>query len=56
MKIETPIIVLSGEIKAETVKLLKPLGVSGFVTKSDNFEMKLREEMAKVLGDDPYLF
>ena len=56
MKIDTPIIVLSVEIKAETVRLLKTLGVSGFVTKSENVEMRLREELAKVLGDDPYTF
>jgi len=50
MKVKTPIIVLSGEIKAETVIALKPFGISGFVIKSDDFERRLDEEVDKSLS------
>jgi CheY-like chemotaxis protein len=50
LKLETPIIVLSGEIKIETVVALKPLGVSGFIAKADDFVERLNEEVNKALG------
>jgi CheY-like chemotaxis protein len=52
MRLTTPIIVLSGEIKAETVLNLKPLGVSAFVAKGEEFQQKLKQEIARVLGED----
>ena len=50
MMLNTPIIVLSGEIVIDTVISLKPFKVSGFVTKSTDFESRLIEEVDKVLG------
>jgi DNA-binding response OmpR family regulator len=55
MKVDTPIIVLSGEIKIDTIVSLRPLGVAGFVAKSDDFEPRLLEELAKVLKGDSHL-
>ena len=50
MKMDTPIIVLSGEIVVDTVVSLKPLNVSGFVAKTTDFESRLIEEVDKVFG------
>ena len=52
MKVDTPIIVLSAEIKIDTIVSLRPLGVAGFVAKADDFEPRLLEEIAKVLKED----
>ena len=51
MKVEVPIIVLSGEIKSEVMLRLKPLGISAFVTKSDEFVFRLSEEVDKALTE-----
>ena len=52
MKLETPIVVLSGEIKVDTVVSLKPLNVAGFVAKASDFESRVAEEVDKVLGNE----
>lgn len=52
LKLETPIIILSGEITAATVLTMKPLGVSGFVAKGENFSVVLLLEIARVLGEE----
>ena len=49
LQIKTPIIVMSGEITTDTLKSLQNLGISGFVTKSEDFDTKLSLEVAKVL-------
>ena len=49
LKLEIPIIVLTGEITTDTVFALQPLGVSGFVAKSENFGVKLIEEIRRAL-------
>ena len=51
MKVKVPIIVLSGEIKTEVMLRLKPLGVSAFVTKSDDFLLRLSDEVDKALSE-----
>ena len=50
MKLEVPIIVLSGEIKTEVMLRLKTLGISAFVAKSDEFISRLSEEVDKALS------
>ena len=50
MHLDTPIVVLSGEIVVDTVISLKPFNVSGFVAKSTDFEARLIEEVDKVFG------
>jgi len=50
LNIEVPIIVLSGEIKQETVQILTPLGISGFVAKTEAFAQRLVGEVERVLG------
>ena len=49
LKLATPIIVLSGEIKVQTVLDMKPLDVSAFVAKGEDFEEKLIEEVTRIL-------
>ena len=49
LELKTPIIILSGEITLETIKEMKPLGVAGYVAKTDDFEAKLCQEVANVL-------
>lgn len=49
LRLTTPIVVLSGEIKAQTVFDMKPLDVSAFVAKGEDFEEKLIEEITRVL-------
>ncbi len=49
LRLNTPIIVLSGEITQNILTLLMPLGVSGFVSKSEHFVDKLLEELNKAL-------
>lgn len=51
LQLTTPIIVLSGEITANTVLSMKPLGVSGFVAKGEDFEWKLSLEIDKVMEE-----
>ena len=51
LHLETPIIILSGEITVETVLSMKPLGVSGFVAKGEDFETRLVQEIAGVLPE-----
>lgn len=51
LKLTTPIIVVSGEIKVNTVLDLKPLGVSGFVTKGEDFSSRLTQEVTRVLEE-----
>ena len=50
LEVSTPIIILSGEITARTILELKPLGVSGFVAKGDDFLRKLIEEVGRALA------
>lgn len=50
MQLKTPIIILSGEITQATVLSMKPLGVEGFVAKSEDFSMVLLLEIERVLG------
>ena len=50
LQLDTPIVVLSGEIKSDTVVQLRALAVSNFVSKTADFEKRLLEEIAKVLG------
>ena len=49
LQLDTPIVVLSGEIKSETVVQLRALAVTNFVSKTADFEKRLLEEIAKVL-------
>ncbi len=51
MKINVPIIVLSGEIKPEVMVRLKTLEISAFVAKSDEFVFRLSEEVDKALSE-----
>ncbi len=53
MKVDVPIIVLSGEIKTEVMVRLKTLGISAFVAKSADFISRLSEEVDKVLSPQP---
>ena len=50
MKIKVPIIVLSGSIEPKVIQRLKPLGISAFVAKSEQFLFRLSEEVDKVLS------
>ena len=50
LALTTPIIILSGEITTATILETKPLGVAGYVAKSEHFEDKLSWEVARVLG------
>jgi DNA-binding response OmpR family regulator len=50
LELSTPIIILSGEITARTIMELKPLGISGFVAKGDDFVPKLIEEVGRALA------
>ena len=50
LELDTPIIILSGEITRETILTMTPLKVSGYVAKGEDFESKLIIEIAKVLG------
>ena len=52
LQLDTPIIILSGEITAATVLTMKPLGVSGFVAKGEDFAMVLLLEIARVLEEE----
>ena len=52
MKVKVPIIVLSGEINLEVMLRLKPLGISAFVAKSDEFVIRLSEEVDKALSEE----
>jgi CheY-like chemotaxis protein len=52
LQLDTPIIIVSGEIQEETREKLEPLGVSGFVAKEEDFEPKLTGEIARVLGGE----
>ena len=52
LRLDTPIIILSGEITAATVLTMKPLGVSGFVAKGEDFAMVLLLEIARVLEEE----
>ncbi len=51
MRLETPIIILSGEITAATVKAMSPLGVEGYVAKGEDFSLVLLLEIERVLGE-----
>ena len=51
LHLETPIIILSGEITVETVLSMKPLGVSGFVAKGEDFETRLVQEISGILPE-----
>ena len=50
LRLETPIIVLSGEITKEILLSLKDLDISGFVAKTEDFDVKLLEEVDKALN------
>ncbi|MCZ6636241.1 MAG: response regulator [bacterium] len=50
LRLETPIIVLSGEITTDTLTSLQPLGISGFVAKTEDFDIKLLREVDRVLN------
>ena len=50
MEIKTPVIVISSEIKADTVVELQPYGISAYVAKSEDFVQRLSEEVDKVLS------
>ena len=50
LRLETPIIVLSGEITKHTLISLKDLDISGFVAKTEDFDVKLLEEVDKALN------
>ena len=52
LQVDTPIIVLSGEITQDVLRSLRTLDISGFVTKSDDFEVKLLKEVRKALNAD----
>ena len=49
MQLDTPIVVLSGEIKSDTVIQLRSLEVYNFVSKTADFEVRSLE-VAKALG------
>ena len=51
LHLDTPIIILSGEITVETVLSMKPLGVSGFVAKGEDFETRLVQEIDGILPE-----
>ena len=51
MKVKVPIIVLSGSIEPKVMQRLKPLGISAFVAKSEQFVFRLSEEVDKVLAE-----
>ena len=51
LHLETPIIILSGEITVDTVLSMKPLGVSGFVAKGEDFETRLVQEITAILPE-----
>ena len=51
LQLTTPIIILSGEIKVNTVIEMKPLDVSGFVAKGRDFESRLIHEVNRVLRE-----
>ena len=51
LELDTPIIILSGEITRDTIREMVPLKVSNFVAKGDDFEAKLTAEIAKVLRE-----
>ena len=53
LQLDVPIIILSGEITAQTVVTMKPLGVSGFVAKGEDFGVVLLLEVARVLEEEP---
>ncbi|HJP29890.1 MAG: response regulator [Candidatus Latescibacteria bacterium] len=54
MKVAAPILVISTEIKVDTVLELRSLGVVGFVDKTEGFGDRLVEEVDKALaGGDP---
>lgn len=50
LELNTPIIILSGEITARTIQELRPLGISGFVAKGEDFVPKLIEEVGRALA------
>lgn len=52
LRLDTPIIVVSGEIQKETREKLEPLGVSGFVAKGEDLESELTGKIAQVLGGE----
>lgn len=49
LEVDTPIVILSGEITIQTVVTMKPFGVSGFVAKGDDFAAKLVQEVSRAL-------
>jgi DNA-binding response OmpR family regulator len=51
LQLTTPIIILSAEIKVDTVIEMKPLDVSGFVAKGRDFEARLIQEVTRVLKE-----
>ena len=51
MRINVPIIVLSAEINPEVIGRLKALGISAFVAKSEEFVLRLSEEVGKALSE-----
>jgi len=52
LQLDTPIIVVSGEIREETREKMEPLGVSGFVAKGEDLESELAGEITRVLGEE----
>ena len=50
MKVSTPVVVISSEIKVDTVFELQPYGISAFVAKSEDFVARLSEEVDKALS------
>ena len=50
MNVEVPIIVFSGEIKTDVMMKLRPLGISAFVAKGEEFVFRLSEEVDKTLA------
>lgn len=53
LELDTPIIILSGEITKNTLREMVPLKVTNFVAKSEDFETKLTAEVDKVLAAQP---
>ena len=51
LKLTTPVIILSGEIKMDTVLEMKSLDVSGFVAKGRDFGQRLTYEVNRALKE-----
>ena len=51
LKLTTPVIILSGEIKVDTVLEMKSLDVSGFVAKGRDFGPRLTYEVNRALKE-----